>query len=162
MNQQSRETYYMEQALIEAKKARAIGEVPIGAVVVYQDTIIGRGYNQRETSQNATTHAEMIAIQEACDYLKSWRLENCELYVTLEPCPMCSGAIIMSRVSHVYFGARDPKGGTVGSLMNLLTDERFNHQPMVTENILAEECGEILTSFFKVLRRRKKSQKEKD
>ncbi|MGM0170623.1 cytidine/deoxycytidylate deaminase [Enterococcus sp. AZ140] len=151
---------WMRVAIEEAKKAEALAEVPIGAIVVHQGQIIGRGHNLRETTQNATTHAEMIAIQEACKAIGSWRLEETQLYVTLEPCPMCSGAMILSRVKEVYFGAYDPKGGTAGTLMNLLEDERFNHQAEVEGGILEEECGELLSVFFRNLRAKKKKLKK--
>lgn len=151
---------WMRVAIEEAKKAEALVEVPIGAIVVHQGQIIGRGHNLRETTQNATTHAEMIAIQEACKAIGSWRLEETQLYVTLEPCPMCSGAMIFSRVKEVYFGAYDPKGGTAGTLMNLLEDERFNHQAEVEGGILEEECGELLSVFFRNLRAKKKKLKK--
>ena len=151
---------WMRVAIEEAKKAEALSEVPIGAIVVHQGQIIGRGHNLRETTQNATTHAEMIAIQEACKAIGSWRLEETQLYVTLEPCPMCSGAMILSRVKEVYFGAYDPKGGTAGTLMNLLEDERFNHQAEVEGGILEEECGELLSVFFRNLRAKKKKLKK--
>lgn len=151
---------WMRVAIEEAKKAEALAEVPIGAIMVHQGQIIGRGHNLRETTQNATTHAEMIAIQEACKAIGSWRLEETQLYVTLEPCPMCSGAMILSRVKEVYFGAYDPKGGTAGTLMNLLEDERFNHQAEVEGGILEEECGELLSVFFRNLRAKKKKLKK--
>lgn len=151
---------FMQEALMEAKKAEALGEVPIGAVVVYNGEIIARAYNLRETSQNATTHAELIAIQEACKKTGSWRLENTTLYVTLEPCPMCAGAILQSRIPRVVYGAKDPKAGCVDSLYRLLNDARFNHECEVTEGILAQECGQILTDFFKALRERKKAEKK--
>ncbi len=157
---QEQKEFFMNEAIIEAKKAEAIREVPIGAVVVLEGEIIGRGHNLRETSQNATAHAEMIAIQQACEVTGSWRLENAQLFVTLEPCPMCSGALLLSRVEEVYFGAFDPKGGTAGSLLNLLEDERFNHWSYVESGILAEECGQLLTDFFRELRRLKKQAKK--
>ena len=134
--------------------------MPIGAIVVLNGEVIGKGYNLRETTQDATTHAEMIAIREACQTVGSWRLEEAQLYVTLEPCPMCSGAMILSRVKEVYFGAFDQKGGTAGTLMNLLEDQRFNHQARVVGGILEAECGQILSAFFKELRTRKKKLKK--
>ncbi|MBC1943333.1 nucleoside deaminase [Listeria booriae] len=151
---------YMREALQEAEKAREKGEVPIGAVVVLNGEIIGRAHNLRETTNNAITHAEILAIQDACHNQNAWRLEGAELYVTLEPCPMCSGAILLSRIEAVYYGAADPKAGTAGTLMNLLQDSRFNHECNVESGILAEECGAILTNFFRDLRARKKQQKE--
>lgn len=151
---------FMHAAITEAKKAEALAEVPIGAVVVFQNEIIGRGHNLREHSQDATSHAEMFAIKEACEKIGSWRLEECQLFVTLEPCPMCSGAMILSRIEEVYFGAFDPKGGTAGTLMNLLTDPRFNHQAYVEGGVLATECGSLLTNFFRELRARKKQAKK--
>ncbi|OQO70810.1 tRNA-specific adenosine deaminase [Enterococcus villorum] len=151
---------WMRLALEEAKKAEKIAEVPIGAIVVLNGEVIGKGYNLRETTQDATTHAEMIAIREACQTVGSWRLEEAQLYVTLEPCPMCSGAMILSRVKEVYFGAFDQKGGTAGTLMNLLEDQRFNHQAHVVGGILEAECGQILSAFFKELRTRKKKLKK--
>ncbi|MBC1800135.1 tRNA adenosine(34) deaminase TadA [Listeria booriae] len=151
---------YMREALQEAEKAREKGEVPIGAVVVLNGEIIGRAHNLRETTNNAITHAEILAIQDACHNQNAWRLEGAELYVTLEPCPMCSGAILLSRIETVYYGADDPKAGTAGTLMNLLQDSRFNHECNVESGILAEECGAILTNFFRDLRARKKQQKE--
>ncbi|EUJ23155.1 hypothetical protein PGRAN_09491 [Listeria grandensis FSL F6-0971] len=151
---------YMREALIEAEKAREKGEVPIGAVVVLNGEIIGRAHNLRETTKNAITHAEILAIQDACKNQDAWRLEGAELYVTLEPCPMCSGAILLSRIAKVYYGAADPKAGTAGTLMNLLQDSRFNHQCEIEPGILADECGAILTSFFRDLRAKKKQQKE--
>jgi len=157
---QEQKEYFMREAIIEAKKAEAVREVPIGAVVVLEGEIIGRGHNLRETTQDATAHAEMIAIQQACENSGSWRLENAQLFVTLEPCPMCSGALLLSRVEEVYFGAFDPKGGTAGSLLNLLVDERFNHWSYVESGILAEECGQLLTDFFRELRRLKKQAKK--
>lgn len=157
---QEQKEYFMREAIIEAKKAEAIREVPIGAVVVLEGEIIGRGHNLRETTQDATAHAEMIAIQRACENSGSWRLENAQLFVTLEPCPMCSGALLLSRVEEVYFGAFDPKGGTAGSLLNLLVDEHFNHWSYVESGILAEECGQLLTDFFRELRRLKKQEKK--
>ncbi|MDK6233236.1 tRNA adenosine(34) deaminase TadA [Aerococcus sanguinicola] len=147
---------FMRLAIAEAKKAEALGEVPIGAIVVKDGQVIGRGYNLREQSNDATSHAEMQAIREANAYLDNWRLMDCDMYVTLEPCPMCSGAIILSRIRHLYFGAYDPKGGTVGSLMNLVTDERFNHQVEVTSGLLGRACSEMLTSFFRELRKQRK------
>ncbi|MGB2991800.1 MAG: tRNA adenosine(34) deaminase TadA [Paenisporosarcina sp.] len=150
---------YMVEALVEAEKAAALGEVPIGAVIVYQDEIIARAHNLRETTQNATTHAELLAIQQACAKVGSWRLEDMTLYVTLEPCPMCAGAILQSRIPRVVYGARDVKAGCVDSLYRLLNDSRFNHECEVTEGILADECGGILTRFFRNLREQKKNRK---
>ena len=151
----------MQEAIIEAKKAASLGEVPIGAVIVYKDEIIARAHNLRETSQNAVTHAELMAIQQACEVLGSWRLEETTLYVSLEPCPMCSGAILQSRVPRVVYGARDLKAGCVDSLYRLLNDSRFNHECEVTEGILAEECGQLLTDFFRAIRERKKEEKKR-
>ena len=153
---QEQKEYFMKEAIKEAKKAEQMTEVPIGAVVVYQGEIIGRGHNQRETQQQAAAHAEMFAIQEACEKVGSWRLENSQLFVTLEPCVMCSGAIQLARVEEIYFGAFDPKGGACGSLLNIATDERFNHWSYVESGILAEECGQLLSQFFKKLREAKK------
>lgn len=157
---QEEKEFFMEAALAEAAKAKDIQEVPIGAVVVLDGEIIGRGHNLRETDQDATAHAEMFAIREACKNLDSWRLERSQLFVTLEPCPMCSGAMMLSRVEEVYFGAFDPKGGTAGTLMNLLEDQRFNHWAYVEGGILAEACGLILSEFFRELRARKKAAKQ--
>lgn len=151
--------YYMQEALEEAKKAAALGEVPIGAVIVYKNEIIARAHNLRETTQNALTHAESMAIQEACKKIGSWRLEETTLYVTLEPCPMCAGAVLQSRIPRIVYGARDIKAGCVDSLYRLLNDARFNHECEVTEGILGDECGQILTDFFKALRERKKQEK---
>lgn len=144
----------MQAALAEAKKAQALGEVPIGCVIVHQGQIIGRGHNLRETTQQAEKHAEMIAIAQANQVLDSWRLPETELYVTLEPCPMCSGAIINSRIARVYYGAADEKAGTAGTLMNLLTDPRFNHQVKVQKGLLQAECAQILSDFFANLRKK--------
>jgi tRNA(adenine34) deaminase len=151
---------FMRLAIEEAKKAEALGEVPIGAVIVKDGEVIATGHNLRETSQNAVTHAELSAIQDACRAVGSWRLEETTLYVTLEPCPMCAGAILQSRVPRVVYGARDPKGGCVDSLYRLLNDPRFNHECDVTEGVLADECGAILTNFFRSLREKKKEQKK--
>ena len=153
------DAYYMNMALEEAKKARELQEVPIGAVVVVDGEVIAKGYNLRETRQSSVAHAELLAITEACKVLGTWRLEEATLYVTLEPCPMCAGAIINSRIKRVVFGAHDPKAGCAGTFMNLLQDERFNHQSEVTSGVLHEECGSILTTFFKELRERKKAAK---
>lgn len=153
--------FFMQEALKEASVAESLGEVPIGAVVVQDKKIIASGHNLRETVQKATAHAEMFALDAACEKVGSFRLENCQLFVTLEPCAMCSGAMILARVPEVYFGAFDPKGGTAGSFMNLLTDERFNHQAYVEGGILEKECGEVLRLFFKKLREIKKQEKIK-
>lgn len=153
---------FMKAALEEAEKAGQIGEVPIGAVLVLDGEIIARAHNLRESKQSATSHAELMVIEEACKKLGTWRLEDTVLYVTLEPCPMCSGAIILSRVKRVVYGASDPKAGCAGTFMNLLTDERFNHQSEVSAGILEEECGAILSAFFKDLRKRKKEMKMKN
>ncbi|MGI8313993.1 tRNA adenosine(34) deaminase TadA [Halobacillus mangrovi] len=149
--------HYMQLAIKEAKKAEAEGEVPIGAVIVFNDEIIAKGYNQRETSQLASSHAEFIAIERANQAIGSWRLEDCTLYVTLEPCPMCAGAILQSRIPRVVYGAKDPKAGCVGSLMNLLDDERFNHRAEISAGVLGETCGDLLTQFFRELRNKKKT-----
>lgn len=153
--------YYMREAIKEAKKAEAKGEVPIGAVLVLRDEIVARGHNLRETEQRSLAHAEMLAIDEACRKLGTWRLEDAVLYVTLEPCPMCAGAVVLSRVDKVVFGAFDPKGGCTGTLMNLLQEERFNHQAEVVSGVLEEECGEMLSAFFRKLRRQKKDKRKK-
>ncbi|RUL48262.1 tRNA adenosine(34) deaminase TadA [Lysinibacillus antri] len=155
-----KDQFYMKEAIIEAKKAAQLGEVPIGAIIVFQDEIIARAHNLRETSQNAVTHAELMAIQQACEKIGSWRLEETTLYVTLEPCPMCAGAILQSRIPRVVYGARDIKAGCVDSLYRLLNDARFNHECEVTEGVLAEECGQLLTDFFRAIRERKKAEKQ--
>lgn len=146
--------HWMEEAIREARKAEAIGEVPIGAVIALGDEIVGRGYNLRESSRDGTAHAEMIAIREASVRLDAWRLLHCRLYVTLEPCPMCAGAIVQCRVPHVIYGAPDPKAGCAGTLMNLLQEPRFNHRTEVTVGVLQEECATLLTSFFRRLRQK--------
>jgi len=150
---------FMRLAIDEAKKAEQLGEVPIGCVIVLNDQVIARAHNLRETKQNAVAHAELLAIEMACEMINSWRLENAELYVTLEPCAMCSGAIILSRMKRVIYGATDPKGGCAGTFMNLLQDQRFNHNSEVTSGVLKEECGELLSNFFKKIREKKKKEK---
>ena len=152
---------FMQEAISEALKAKQIGEVPIGAVIVVDDQIVSRAHNLRESEQRSIAHAELLAIDEACKMTGSWRLEDAVLYVTLEPCPMCAGAIVLSRVKKVVFGAYDPKGGCAGTLMNLLYDERFNHQSEVIGGVLENECGELLSQFFRDLRQRKKQAKSK-
>lgn len=151
---------YMLEAIIEAKKAKQINEVPIGAVIVLNGEIIASAHNLRESKQNAIAHAELLAIDQACQRMGTWRLEDAELYVTLEPCPMCSGAIILSRIKRVVYGAVDPKGGCAGTLMNLLQDQRFNHTSEVVAGVLEKECGVLLTDFFKELRERKRKERQ--
>ncbi|GGE06342.1 tRNA-specific adenosine deaminase [Marinithermofilum abyssi] len=146
---------YMKEAIAEAKKAESIGEVPIGCVIVREGEIVGRGHNLRETDKDPTAHAEIIAIRKAAERLGGWRLMGCTLYVTLEPCPMCAGAIMLSRMERVVYGAVDPKGGCAGTLMNLLQDSRFNHQVAVEAGVMEQECGALLTQFFRNLRRKK-------
>ncbi|MFB5198554.1 tRNA adenosine(34) deaminase TadA [Neobacillus sp. KR4-4] len=153
---QSIDEYFMKEAMKEAKKAEAIDEVPIGAVLVMDGKIVARAHNLRETDQTAIAHAELIAIDQACRETGTWRLEESTLYVTLEPCPMCAGAIILSRVKRVVYGAADPKAGCAGTLMNLLEDNRFNHQSGVTSGVLERECGQLLSDFFRKIRERKK------
>lgn len=147
---------HMREAIEQALKAKEIDEVPIGAVITFKGKVIGSGYNVRESSQTTLSHAELIAIKEANEKVGSWRLEDCTLYVTLEPCPMCAGAIVQSRIKRVVFGAPDPKAGCAGTLMNLLTEVRFNHQAALTSGILEEECRSLLKDFFKELRQRKR------
>ncbi|WP_078556428.1 tRNA adenosine(34) deaminase TadA [Bacillus alkalicellulosilyticus] len=149
--------YFMRRAMEEAYKAKEINEVPIGAVIVYENEIIASAYNKRETTQQALAHAEVLAIEEACKTLGTWRLTGCTLYVTLEPCPMCAGAIVQSRVDKVVYGAKDPKAGCCGSIMNLLEENQFNHQAENVGGVLADECGKLLTNFFQELRRKKAS-----
>ncbi|BCU53166.1 tRNA(adenine34) deaminase [Staphylococcus auricularis] len=153
------DAFYMEKAIAEAHKAERIGEVPIGAVIVKENVIIARAHNLREYLQDPTAHAEHIAIQRAAEAVGSWRLEDCTLYVTLEPCPMCAGAIVMSRIPRVVFGARDPKGGCAGSIIDLLQQPKFNHRAEVTEGVLETECAQLLTQFFKKIRERKKNRR---
>jgi tRNA(adenine34) deaminase len=144
---------FMTEALSEAKKAVLWGEVPIGAVVVHEGTVIARGHNMRETWKDPTAHAEIIALREAAKKLGGWRLAGCTLYVTLEPCPMCAGAILLSRVDAVVFGAREPKFGAAGSIVNLVENDQFNHRPQLTSGVLEEECGMILKEFFRERRK---------
>lgn len=151
---------YMGQALEQAQLAEKIGEVPIGAVIELDGKVIATAYNLRETSQDATDHAELMAIKKACQAIGSWRLERARLFVTLEPCPMCAGAIINSRVAEVYYGAPDPKAGAAGSLVNLLTDTRFNHQPRVFAHINEDESRQILRDFFRKIRAEQKARKK--
>jgi len=143
---------FMELALQEAQKAAEIGEVPVGAVVVHEGVVIGRGFNRRETSQDPTAHAELLAMRDAAATLNSWRLVDCTTYVTLEPCPMCAGTMVNARLERVVFGARDPKAGAVRSLYQLLEDERLNHRVEVVEGILGDRCGQALTEFFRSIR----------
>lgn len=142
----------MKEALRQAKKAAAIGEMPVGAVVVRGDEIISRGYNKRETKKNALLHAEVIAIDRACKKLGGWRLPGCELYVTLEPCPMCAGAILNSRIERVYFGAHDPKSGCAGSVMDLLGMNLCNYSVPSEGGVLGEACSGLIKDFFRELR----------
>ena len=145
--------HYMRLALAEADAALEENEVPIGAVIVRGDRVIGAGHNQRETLKDPTAHAEMIAITQAAESLGSWRLEGCALYVTLEPCAMCAGAIVQARIPIVVYGAADPKAGAVDSLFRLLSDNRLNHRCQIVPGVLADECGRRLTEFFQAQRR---------
>lgn len=145
---------YMKEAIVEAKKAFELEEVPIGAIIVYKNQIIGRGYNLRNTYKNVLAHAEIIAINEASRYIKDWRLENCEMYVTIEPCPMCAGAIVQSRIPRIIFGARNAKAGCAGSILNILNLDKLNHQTEIVEGILKDECSNLMTQFFKEFRKK--------
>ena len=147
--------YYMKLAIEEAKKAQKLGEVPIGAIIVKNNEVIASAHNLRETAQLPTAHAEHIAIERASKVVGSWRLEECRLYVTLEPCVMCAGAIVMSRIPKAVYGATDPKGGCSGSLMNLLEESQFNHRAEIVKGVLEQECGDLLRNFFRELRLKK-------
>ncbi|WP_199623652.1 tRNA adenosine(34) deaminase TadA [Paenibacillus alkalitolerans] len=151
---QNQHIHWMREAIAEARRAEAINEVPIGAVVVKDGEIIGRGHNVRESTADPTAHAEMIAIKEASKRLNAWRLTDCDLYVTLEPCPMCAGAILQSRIRRVIYATPDPKAGCAGTLMNLLQDPRFNHRTEVVAGVLQEECSSMLSDFFRKLRKK--------
>lgn len=151
---------FMKEALKQARKAYALGEVPIGCVIVYQNKIIGRGYNRRNTDKNTLCHAEITAIKKASKVMGDWRLEECTLYVTLEPCQMCSGAIVQARITEVVIGCMNPKAGCAGSVLNILQMPEFNHQVLITAGVLQSECSQMLTTFFKELRLRTKLEKE--
>ena len=151
---------YMELVIDQAKEAEKQGEVPIGAVVVDPEgKVIGTGYNRRELDEDATQHAEMIAIKEACHNLGMWRLIDCSLFVTLEPCPMCAGAIINSRIKDVYFGALDPKAGACGSVVDLFEVEKFNHHPHSIRGLYRDQCAQMLKDFFRAIREKQKAEK---
>lgn len=153
---------FMKAALAQAKKAAAIDEVPIGCVIVYEGKIIARGYNKRNKEKNTLSHAEMNAIRKASKYLGDWRLEGCTIYITLEPCQMCAGAIVQSRITRAVIGSMNPKAGCAGSVLNLLEMQEFNHQVEVERGVLQEECSTMLSGFFRELREKKKREKEQE
>lgn len=153
---------YMKQAIKLAGKAAELGEVPIGCVIEYQGKVIGRGYNRRTTDKSTLAHAEIIAIKKACKKMGDWRLEDCTMYVTLEPCQMCAGAIVQARVKKVVIGCMNPKAGCAGSILNVLQMDAFNHQVEIERGVLEEECSRMLTSFFKSLRQKLKVEKEEN
>lgn len=156
------EEKYMKAAIREAKKAAAINEVPIGCIIVYQDKIIARGYNRRIVDKNVLSHAEIIAIRKACKKMGDWRLEDCTMYVTLEPCPMCAGAIVQARIPRVVMGSMNPKAGCAGSVLDIFHQPGFNHQVQIETGLLQEECSELLKTFFKVLRQAKEMSRRLD
>ena len=143
--------FFMRQALALAQEAALLGEVPVGAVIVQDGKVVATGFNRRELDKNALRHAEILAIEQACEILGGWRLPRCTLYVTLEPCPMCAGAILQSRIPQVFFGARDPKGGAMGGVLDLFWED-FNHRPQVVAGVLEAECSCLLEEFFRTLR----------
>ncbi|MCI5951212.1 MAG: tRNA adenosine(34) deaminase TadA [Anaerostipes sp.] len=155
----TQEERYMKEAMKQAKRAYAIGDVPIGCVIVYEDKIIARGYNKRNKNKTTLAHAELLAMAKASKKLGDWRLEGCTMYVTLEPCQMCAGAIVQARISKVVIGSMNPKAGCAGSIINLLQMKQFNHQVEMETGILEEECSEMLSQFFKELRQKKKAEK---
>jgi tRNA(adenine34) deaminase len=153
---------YMRTAIKQAEKAGAIGEVPIGCIIVYEDKIIARGYNRRTIDKNVLSHAEINAIRKACRKIGDWRLEGCTMYVTLEPCPMCAGAIVQARIPRVVIGCMNAKAGCAGSVLDMLHEEGFNHQVETETGVLGEECSQMMKDFFRELRERnKKKQEEK-
>ena len=156
----SKDEKYMKKAMEQAKKALKLGEVPIGCIIVYEDKIIGRGYNRRKTDKNTLSHAELTAIRKASKYIGDWRLEGCTMYVTLEPCQMCAGAIVQARMDRVVIGTMSPKSGCAGSIINLLNMEEFNHQVEIEQGICREECSAMLSGFFTDLRKRLKTYKD--
>ena len=152
LEQQNR---FMTAAIEQAKIARDNGDVPVGAVIVHKNRIIARGYNQRDQLNDSTAHAEIIALTAACDYIGNWRLNDCDIYVTLEPCPMCAGALVLARLDRLIYGCSDPKAGACGTLYNIVQDDRLNHRMEVTKGVLAEQCSVILTEFFQNRRKQK-------
>lgn len=156
---QTADIKYMKEAVRQAKKAYMLEETPIGCVIVYEGKIIGRGYNRRNTDKNPLAHAELTAIRKASRKLGDWRLEGCTMYVTLEPCQMCAGAIVQSRIDRVVVGCMNPKAGCTGSILNLLNVAEFNHQAKLETGVLGEECSRLMKQFFKELRERKKAEK---
>ena len=148
---------YMNKAIAQAKKAAANGDVPIGCVIVYEDRIIARGYNKRNLKKTTLAHAELLAIEKASKVLGDWRLEECTMYVTLEPCQMCAGAIVQARISRVVIGCMNAKAGCAGSIYNLLEEPRFNHQVEITRDVCKEECSKMMSDFFRELRKKKKA-----
>lgn len=154
------EESFMKEAIRQAKKALALREVPIGCVIVYEEKIIARGYNRRNTDKNTLSHAELNAIKKASKKLGDWRLEGCTMYVTLEPCQMCAGALVQSRIDEVVIGSMNPKAGCAGSVLNLLEMDGFNHKVKVVRGVLQEECSQMLSNFFSELRKEKKLRKQ--
>ncbi len=150
---------YMKEALKQAQKAYSLGEVPIGCVIVHEGRIIGRGYNRRNTDKNTLSHAEITAVRRASRVIGDWRLEDCTLYVTLEPCQMCAGAIVQARIPQVVLGCMNPKAGCAGSVLNILEMPEFNHQVQVTRGVLGQQCSDMLKTFFTELRARNKEEK---
>lgn len=153
---------YMKEAMKQARKAAAIEEVPIGCVIVYEGRVIGRGYNKRNLKKNTLAHAEIIAMNKASKVIGDWRLEDCTMYVTLEPCPMCAGAIVQARIPKVVIGSMNPKAGCAGSVLNVLQTEGFNHQVEIEPGVLGAECSEMLSGFFRELRKIKKARKKQE
>ena len=160
MRKMTIEEHYMKEAIRQAKKAAALKEVPIGCVIVYDGRIIARGYNRRTVDKNVLAHAEIIAMRKACRILGDWRLEGCTMYVTLEPCPMCAGAIVQARIPKVVIGCMNPKAGCAGSVLDMLHEDGFNHQVETKVGLLGEECSQMLKDFFKALREEGKRKKQ--
>lgn len=159
MRKYTEDEKFMKEAIRQAKKAEAIGDVPIGCVIVSEGRIIARGYNKRNRNKTVLAHAELLAMSKACKKAGDWRLEDCTMYITLEPCQMCAGAIVQARIPRVVIGSMNPKAGCGGSILNLLQMKEFNHQVEVTRGVLEEECSEMLSAFFRKLRQKKKEKK---
>ncbi|MDD7113101.1 MAG: tRNA adenosine(34) deaminase TadA [Lachnospiraceae bacterium] len=160
MRKYTEDEKFMKDAIRQAKKAGAIGDVPIGCVIVHEGKIIARGYNKRNKNKTVLAHAELLAMSKACKKIGDWRLEECTMYITLEPCQMCAGAIVQARIPRVVIGSMNPKAGCGGSILNLLEMQEFNHQVNVTRGVLNQECSEMLSDFFRELRRKQKEKKK--